>query len=199
MFDEIPDDNAVFDFDELADHIVEQGLDTSPARLHGCLCGLLCAGAGPEAERGLDGLCQALDLNVHGELAEALLGLYAVSNAALADEEFSFHLLLPDDEVDIESRTGALADWCKGFLAGFAQASAGSGQAGGGLSEDSTEILRDVGAISEAAVGEDESEEESEGSYAELVEYLRFAALNLFLELNGEEGRPDPGATPSLH
>ena len=199
MFDTIPDDNAVFDFDELADHLVEQGLDTSPARLHGCLCGLLCAGAGPEPERGLDGLAQALDLSVHGELAESLLGLYAVSNAALADEEFSFHLLLPDDEVEIESRTGALAGWCKGFLAGFAQASAGRGEAAGGLSEESTEILRDIGAISEAAVGEDESEEESEGSYAELVEYLRFAALNLFLELNVEEGRPDPGAAPSLH
>jgi len=197
MFDTIPDDNSVFDFDELADHLLEQGVDASPARLHGCLCGLLCAGAGTEAERGLDGLSQALDLHLHGELAEALLRLYTVSSAALADEEFSFNLLLPDDEVDIDSRTGALADWCKGFLAGFAHASA-SGGAGAALSEESTEVLRDIGAISEAAVGDEESEEESESSYVELVEYLRFAALNLFLDLDGQS-RVELDVPPALH
>lgn len=197
MSDTIPDDNSVFDFDELADHLLEQGLDSSPARLHGCLCGLLCAGAGFEAERGLDGLSQALDLHVHGELAESVLRLYTVSAAALADEEFSFHLLLPDDEVDIESRTGALAHWSKGFLAGFAHTSAGGGAAAP-LSEESTEILRDVAAISEAAVGEDEEEEESEGSYAELVEYLRFAVLNLFLERN-TQAPAEPGEPPLVH
>ncbi len=197
MFDSLSDDNAVFDFDELADHLLEQGVDASPARLHGCLCGLLCAGAAPEAERGLDGLAHALDVNAHGELAEALLRLYSVSGAALADEEFSFNLLLPDDGVDIDSRTGALADWCKGFLAGFAQVAAGGGAAAG-LSEDGGEILRDIGAIAEAAVGEDESEEESESSYTELVEYLRFAALNLFLE-RGAGGDDAPGAPRALH
>lgn len=196
MFDTLPDDNSIFDFDELADHLLEQGLDASPAQLHGCLCGLLCAGAGFEAERGLDGLGQALDISVHGELAESLLSLYTVSRAALADEEFSFHLLLPDDEVDIESRTGALAHWCKGFLAGFAQVS--SGGAGAAFSEEATDILRDIGSISEASVGEDESEEESESSYVELVEYLRFAALNLFLELNAESG-PEPADPRALH
>lgn len=197
MFDTTPNDNAVFDFDELADHLLEQGLETSPARLHGCLCGLLCAGAGFEAERGLDGLCQALDLHVHGELAELLLGLYTVSAAALADDEFSFNLLLPDDEVDIESRTLALAGWCKGFLAGFAYASAG-GEAVAALSEDSTGVLRDIGAISEVAVGEDEDEEDSENSYAELVEYLRFASLNLFLECN-TQSRAGLDEPPLVH
>ncbi|NND66815.1 MAG: UPF0149 family protein [Halioglobus sp.] len=197
MFDTTPDDNSVFDFDELADHLLEQGVDASPARLHGCLCGLLCAGAGFEAERGLDGLTQALELHVHGELAESVLRLYAVSAAAMADEELSFHLLLPDDEVDIDSRTGALADWCKGFLAGFAHSSA-HGRGDASMTEENTEILRDIGAIAEAAVGEDESEEESEGSYAELVEYLRCASLNLFLDLNAES-RPEPDEPPVMH
>lgn len=196
MFDALPDDNTVFDFDELADHLLEQGVDASPARLHGCLCGLLCAGSGPAAESGLDGVCQALDVRVHGELAEALLALYRVSLAALADEELRFNLLLPDDGIDIDSRTGALADWCKGFLAGFAHAARGVGAPGATLSDEATEILRDMGAIAEAGVGEDESEEESESSYAELVEYLRFAALNLFLEVNTDV---EPGAPPALH
>ena len=39
-----------FDFEELANHLLEQGLEASPAELHGCLCGLLAAGAGTTAK-----------------------------------------------------------------------------------------------------------------------------------------------------
>ena len=53
MFDDIDPSIGVFDFDELADHLLEQGLEASPSTLHGCLCGLLAAGAPAEPEAGL--------------------------------------------------------------------------------------------------------------------------------------------------
>ena len=102
MFDDLNGDSFAFAFDELANHLLEQGLDASPSQLHGCLCGLLCAGASTQAEAGLDGIAQALDLVVHGELAGQVLRLYRVTAAALEDEEFDFHPLLPDDDTDIE-------------------------------------------------------------------------------------------------
>lgn len=181
MFDDIQDQVGVFDFDELADHLLEQGLDTSPATLHGCLTGLLAAGAPTEAEAGLALLGQALDLNLHGELAGQLLQLYLVTGAAMQDEEFDFHPLLPDDEVDIAARTAELANWCRGFMAGFAQVNQGQ------VGEDSSEILRDFAAIAEAAVDEEAEEDESEGSYYELIEYVRFAALNIYMESRSRE------------
>ena len=45
MHDEWLDEVPVLDFDEIADHLLEQGALVSPSRVHGCLCGLLSAGA----------------------------------------------------------------------------------------------------------------------------------------------------------
>ncbi|KZX56109.1 hypothetical protein A3709_06910 [Halioglobus sp. HI00S01] len=190
MFDDHDSANFVFDFDEVANHLLEQGLDSSPSQLHGCLCGVLAAGAPAQAEAGLALLQQALDINLHGELAGQIMQLYMVSAAALEDEEFDFHPLLPDDEVEIDSRTGELARWCQGFLAGFAQVNQRQ------VSQDSSEILSDMGAIAEASVDEDADEEESEGSYTEIVEYLRFAVLNLFMDSRADGTRADE---PQVH
>lgn len=180
MFDNNQGSMAVFDFEDLANHLLEQGLDNSPSQLHGCLTGLLAAGAPAQAETGLALLGQALELNLHGELAEQAMQLYLVTAAALEDEEFDFHPLLPDDEEDICARTAELANWSKGFLAGFAQVNQNQ------VGQDSSEILRDFAAIAEASVDEGADEDEYEGSYMELVEYLRFASLNTYMDSRAE-------------
>ena len=190
MFDQSADEVGVFDIDELANHLLEQGQDTSPSRIHGCLCGLLAAGAPGQAEAGLALLCQAMDFNLHGELAGQVMQLYRVSAAALEDEEFDFHPLLPDDEIDIQTRTVAVADWASGFLAGFAQVNRSQ------VPQDSSEILKDFAAIAEATVDEDDEEEEAENAFMEIVEYLRFASLNIYVDSRAEAGDQDQ---PSLH
>lgn len=201
MYDESAAGDAVFSFDELCDLLVEQGLQSSPSELHGCLCGLLASGASSQAELGLDALCRTLDLALHGELAEQAMRLYVVTAAALEDEEFDFHPLLPDDAIGIAQRTEALARWCSGFLAGFA-CDVGRGETSAGdLSPDSGEILTDFAALAEAEVDEEASEEESEASYAELVEYLRFAALNVYMDSRARLGDGDlsPGQDQPVH
>ena len=184
MFDEKNAKTDVFDFDELANHLVEQGLQSSPSEIHGCLTGLLASGAPVEAESALVALADVLDLNVHGELAAQAMELYTVTAAALQDEEFDFHPLLPDDETEIADRTEALAGWCRGFLGGFAQGTASLPETGSKLSKESREILTDIEAFSQAGVEEDEEvdEEESEESYFEIAEYLRFAVLNVYMD-----------------
>ena len=182
MYDDVPEEVGVFDFDEFADHLLDQGLLASPSQLHGCLCGLLGAGAPAQPEYGLDALAQALDLEVHGELASRIMQLYTVTEAALQDEEFTFLPLLPDEEEEIALRTAALANWCDGFLAGFAYATAAADSNGSALSQETGEILRDIGAMAQAEPAADESEEEAEDSYIELVEYLRVAVVNVFMD-----------------
>ena len=189
-----PAENApVLDFDELADHLLEQGLENSPSELHGCLCGLLAGSPPGEPEAGLAALNRALGVDVHGELAELLMNLYTVTAAALEDDEFDFHPLLPDDSLELGARTAALGSWCRGFLAGFADAGAAADQRESVLPGSSGEVLKDFAAIAGAALDEDASEEESENSYTELVEYLRFAALNVFMDNIGEPRRPSSG------
>lgn len=182
MYDDVSDEVGVFDFDEFANHLLDQGLLASPSQLHGCLCGLLGAGAPAQPEYGLDALTQALDLEVHGELASRIMQLYTVTGAALQDEEFTFLPLLPDDEEEIALRTAALANWCDGFLAGFAYATAAADSNGSALSQETGEILRDIAAMAQAEPAADESEEEAEDSYIELVEYLRVAVVNVFMD-----------------
>jgi uncharacterized protein len=203
MYNNFSGEPQVFDFDEFADHLLEQGLQASPAELHGCLCGLLAAGAAPEAEAGLASLNQSLDMDLHGELADQIMQLYTVTAASLLDEEFDFHPLLPDDSAELAGRTAALAGWCRGFLAGFAQVSAGGDQQPAPLTEDSSEILKDFAAIAQAEVvdEEDDDEEVAENSYAELVEYLRFAALNVYMDTaaRAQDDKMSKREGPSLH
>lgn len=182
-FDEIP----VLDFDEIGNHLLEQGALVSPSQLHGCLCGLLSAGASFQAEYGIDALADILDLVAHGELANLVLQLYTVSGAALRDEEFTFNPLLPDDEIDIAQRAEALADWCNGFLAGFAYEAASEDKAESALSQPSSEALGDIAAFAQVGVDENEDDEDAEGHYTELVEYLRVAVINIFLDNRGDD------------
>jgi uncharacterized protein YgfB (UPF0149 family) len=190
--------SRVFDWDGLSDQLLEQGLDTSPAALHGCLSGLLAGGAEPQAELGLDALSQALGLVLHGELAEEAMRLYTVTAAALEDEEFDFHPLLPPDEVDLGERTLALASWSRGFLSGFAFQTAKLDRGDAPLPGESSEILKDFAALSQAVLDDEEDEQVSENSFMELYEYLRFATLNFYMENSpaeqtaGTRPGPDP-------
>jgi uncharacterized protein YgfB (UPF0149 family) len=190
-----------FDFEELANQLLEQGLTASPADLHGCIAGLLAAGANPQAEAGLAALHQALDLDLYGELAEQVMALYVATGLALVDDDFDFHPLLLDDSADLVSRTEALAGWARSFLSGYAHASAAVDQQTSALPGDSSEVLRDLAAIAEADTDEIEEDEESERAYAELTEYIRFAALNAYADrvpgVAVESARDPQG--PELH
>ena len=182
MYDDFSDEIGVFDFDEFADHLLDQGLQASPSQLHGCLTGMLSAGSPPEPEYGLDALAQTLNLDLHGELAIRAMQLYSVTAEALQDEEFTFNPLLPDDDEEIVSRTAALASWCEGFLAGFAYRLAVEEATDGSLSAEVAEVLRDIAAMAQAQAGPEETEDEAEDSFSELVEYLRVAVVNIFMD-----------------
>ena len=43
-------------------------------------------------------------------------------------------------------------------------------------------MLRDIAAMAQAEPADDESEEDAEDSYIELVEYLRVAVVNVFMD-----------------
>ncbi len=186
-----PADLQPIDFDDMANQMLAEGAEQSPAFVHGGICGVY-AGAGPSRpEDCVAAASQALELGLHGELAETSVTLAAVTLGALQDEEFEFHLLLPDDETAMETRVQALGEWCQGFMAAYALMVADTGNTG--LGEETSEILRDVAAIAEAGFEEDEDADEAENYYFELVEYLRFASLNLFMDrlLAAEAAEPE--------
>ena len=200
MFDARPGEPGVFDFDAIADQLLEQGERVSPAELHGCLAGLLGSLGRVSGDAALAGMNTALGLDLHGELAESMQQLYAVTADAVEDEAFDFHPLLPEDDEDIAQRTEALAAWCRGFLSGYAQGKVAGGDTGSAVAADSAEALKDFAAIAQAAVDDEQDEEDAEQDYAEIVEYLRFAALNVVMDSLARREESGAGDDPdTLH
>lgn len=104
-------------------------------------------------------------------LAEALYQQILVS---LQDGNFAYELMLPNDDVELDLRTEAMAHWCQGFLLGLGFSGITDLQRFNG---ELAEIISDITEISQVSSGHLDNSEEEEQSYAELVEYLRVGVM----------------------
>lgn len=156
--------------DQVQASIDAQGLAQGASELHGSLCGWLAGGgdAGP-------GWLARVLADDQAPAPDAVLdALRDASQAQLADPDFGFTLLLADADAPLYVRSGALFDWCRGFLGGFGLA-AGQARA---LSEESQEALADLARLA-AASAQDEGDEDDEAALLEIEEFVRVAALLL--------------------
>ncbi|HEY4555337.1 MAG TPA: UPF0149 family protein, partial [Lysobacter sp.] len=94
--------------------------------------------------------------------------------AQLSDRSFEFELLLPESDAPLVERSGALFDWCRGFVGAFGLA---AGQATT-LSDESREALADLAKLA-AAQPQEDGDEEDEEALVEIEEFVRVAALLL--------------------
>ena len=166
------------DYVETQSVLAPEGDAAHPAEAHGTLCGLLCAGA-----EDLPGAWIENTLADGGEEAgsapgarAALARIYAATSEAIRGEDMAFRLLLPSDDEPLADRARALAAWCQGFLYGLAVRGLKPMDE---LPDELREVLTDLSEISRAAFTVEETEEEGEEAYAELVEYVR-VAVQLF-------------------
>ncbi len=170
-------------FDTVANQFLQQGAFCSPAELHGSLCGQLAAGGRYEDEKEwLQAACGLMDIGELNdpELARALVDIFEISTEQLGGSDFSFDLLMPDDETVINQRAESLGNWCEGFLAGYATA---GGKVDSNLSDEAKETLRDLITISQIALDTDE-DDSNEADFAEVYEYVRMSTLLIYAECN---------------
>ena len=148
------------------------GLGIDASELHGALCGWL-AGGGAQTP---DWLAQVLaDDAVAPVVADSALDqLRQASASQLGDRSFGFELLLPDADASLTQRSGAVFDWCRGFLGGFGLA-AGHAPT---LSDESNEALVDLARLA-AATAQDDGDDEDEDALIEIEEFIRVAVLLL--------------------
>jgi uncharacterized protein YgfB (UPF0149 family) len=158
--------------EEVAAAATAAGLSTSAAELHGSLCGWLAGGGTP----GPDWPAKVFADDALPALADGspLARLQQVSAAQFDDRDFEFDLLLPDAGAPLAERSGALFDWCRGFLGGFGLAAGAKPP----LSEEGAEALNDIARLA-AASPQDEGDEEDEDALVEIEEFVRVAALLL--------------------
>lgn len=167
-------------YGELEAALEAGGASAAAAEAHGSLCGALAAAGAYTVDDWIGDLIAAEPAGGEALRARDLLAtLYAETATALIGQDMEFMPLLPDDEQPLAERVGALAEWCGGFLYGLGA----QRRAGEGLPEEVDEVLRDFGEISRAVVGGEEPEDSNEGSYAELVEYLRAGTQLVYDEL----------------
>ena len=151
---------------------------TEPAEAHGTLVGSLCAVGGYRLD---DWLSEILPEGpVPAAAATLLASLYGETLGALQSPGMEFELLMPSDAESLDERTRALGLWCNGFLYGLGSNGAGDPRQ---MPPDAAEIVRDLGEISRAGVDTQESNEENEAAFAEIVEFVRVGAQLVFEEL----------------
>ncbi len=146
------------------------GLAMSPAELHGAVSGWIAGGGADTPEWPARVLADDRLPPVTPD--DALDILHRASLAQLGDRGFSFELLLPAADASITERSGALFDWCRGFLGGFGLAAGATPP----LSDEGTEALADLARLA-AATAQDEGDEEDEEALSEIEEFVRVAVL----------------------
>ncbi len=150
----------------------ESGLSADPSELHGSLCGYLCGGGRCDARDWIERL--ALEIDRPPEPGDALDGLRAATTVQLSNPDFGFQMLSPDDDAPLAERADAMVAWCRGFLGGFGLAAPDASA----LSDEAAEALQDIGNIAASDLSYEESDAD-ENALAEIVEFVRVAALLL--------------------
>ena len=157
---------------EVAAEADRLGLALTPAELHGAQCGWLAGGGGADA--GWLARIMADDAQAPPPPGGALERLFTASAAQLEDRDFGFELLLPDGEASLAERSGALFDWCRGFLGAFGLAAGAEPK----LSDEGGEALADLAKLA-SATPQEEGDQEDEAALAEIEEFVRVATLLL--------------------
>ncbi|CAH0992870.1 hypothetical protein SIN8267_03007 [Sinobacterium norvegicum] len=180
------------DFDDVCDLLVELGSLVSAAEFHGSVSGMLagCIKDKKEPDGGWPNfMAELIDVEYQANSLQQqeLVEIGQTIANALTDESLSFGLLLPDEDHDVAIRIESLGHWCQGFLSGFAQS---------GITDpiiatwpdDAREALHDLAAIAQIGL-DDEDDPKLEADYLEVSEYVRLAALHVFLECAGESNK----------
>jgi uncharacterized protein YgfB (UPF0149 family) len=163
------------------------------AEAHGTLSGALCAAVPYTLE---DWLAEILpDGRAPAAQVDGLREVFEATRAALLGGEMEFQLLLPQDEAALSDRTGALGEWCHGFLYGLGT---GHVQNLDSLEGEVSEIIRDLTEITHVDIDPQDSEDSNESAYAELVEFVRVGVQLLFEQLEPLRHVPRPTDAP-LH
>lgn len=168
------------DLQQIRDDLGQLKARVDAPESHGILCGMLSAG-GMVADR--DWLQQLVPAEATPAGAgDSLQDLYRATIWQLDDPQFSFSLLLPDDDEHLGERTEALAHWCSGFLYGLGVSGVTESTQ---LPGEAAEVLGDLAKIASVDYEIDEPGEAEEQAYEEVVEYVRVAALLVFESLRG--------------
>ena len=173
-------EHNLIDFATMQAILTSESVKCHASELHGVLTGLVCAGFEFENQ----GYVVMLhDLFNEGDgfpsaVKKALKQMYHQLWTNILDDNYSFSMLLPDDDDTIAERGHGLSMWVQGFNLGFGLQHKDNPV----VSDEIKEVLTDFGEIANLS-DEMEEDEDTEQAYFEISEYVRISALLCFSEL----------------
>ncbi len=182
-------------FEDLHRRLTQDDIFSSPAELHGILCGLIAGGASNDKSDWVSIIADFLNdgLSFTKAIKTEFTRLFDESRMDLDSTEATFALVLPDDDEALSDRAEAVVAWVQGFLLGFGvhQTSLKS------MSDDVKEIIHDFTEISKMST-EIEEDEEGEVALFEVIEYIRCSVMLCYAE-TGSSNTEQPAEKRTLH
>ncbi|MCL2913547.1 UPF0149 family protein [Shewanella corallii] len=167
-----------------------------PVEVHGALVGLISGGVSVNRDGWQKPLAELMNDGqpLTGELKVLVGEMYQDALTRLADAEFGFVPLLPEEEEPLASRVEALSLWVQSFLTGLAIIQPKLNQA----SADVREVIQDLAEIARVELDVTE-DEESEAAYMEILEFVRMSAILCYAEFGPEPSVDDAAEDKIIH
>lgn len=182
-------------YQEFQDALLSIQTELSPAECQGIAFGLLAWDNQTRAQQEWATLlhqeCEGMDESAHA-CHQMLDDLFDCAFKGLKDTQFGLKLYLPEDDTPLYFRAAAVSQWCRGFMFGLGLMGFDNRMLSNILIN---EALQDISQIMNIDTRQEETTEESEKEYFELVEYLRMATLLIYSEITGI----DQGTGRSAH
>ncbi len=162
-------------YDNISQAINNLNLDLPAEELHGQMCGVLIASPMSMVEDWLFELIGTRDENniIAKSAVTKISGLLSATLGDLNNPEFTFVLLMPDDDAQMSIKLKALGNWCDSFLYGF-----GLAQTKVELDDEAAEFIKDLSEIAMIDT-QDETSIQNDLALEELLEYVRVGVLLL--------------------
>lgn len=177
---------ATIDHNDVESALDRAGSTWSASQAHGLLCGQISVAGPGGAGQWLGSILEGPDAAnaAHPQRLPELTDLAADTYRQLSERRSEFSILLPGEGESLSTVTGAMAEWCEGFLHGLVSQSQNPSLRDKLAAEPISDIIKDMLEITRADVGEDDDEDANEEALTELVEYLRVSTQLVYEELS---------------
>jgi len=174
-------------YQPFAEHLKSIGVLATPSELHAQAAAVLCVNKHAPFDQWLKTISEdyCIEQADDANLRHVMSAVYDYAKEQLAKDDYSFQLLLPEEEFTLSERIEVLSDWVSTFLSGLGTA----GFVSEALSADCKEFIQDMDKI--ARIDHTiEGLEAEELDFIEITEYIRSGIMILYVELNQTNSDP---------
>lgn len=174
-------------YQPFAEHLKTIGVLASPSELHAQASAVLCVNKQTPFDQWLKSISEDYCIEKPDDvnLRHVMSAVFDYAKEQLDKDDYSYQLLLPQEEFTLQERLEILSDWVSTFLSALGTA----GFVSENLSPECKEFINDLDKIARI----DNTIEGLEGEeldFIEITEYIRSGIMILYVELNQTKSDP---------